>query len=295
VIDLHTHSSASDGVLSPQNLLAYAAEQGITLLALTDHDTVAGLVEGAEAAKQFGINFVPGIEFTIQWRKQGDFHLLGLGIQDTSALQQIIQNSQILRENRNLEIIEKMHNQGIPVSLEELREMSGTSSIGRPHFADYLVANGLAKTRQIAFDRFLSKGGPCYAEHTGENLEDAIQAIIRGGGLPVLAHPMSLYVSWGKIENILTGFREQGIAGIEAWHSSARVCDCRRLEKLADKLGLFITAGSDFHEKQVPGVKKPGIHKAAAPHGCKIGYTAGGMPIEERFLPEKLKKILEKQ
>jgi predicted metal-dependent phosphoesterase TrpH len=296
MIDLHTHSTASDGILPPGELLKYAAGHGITALALTDHDTIEGLAEGAKAAAEWGIRFIPGIELTIEW-KNGDFHLLGLGIQNPEALREVVENAQKRREDRNREIIEKMRSCGIQVTLEELRVMSGTSSIGRPHFADFLVAQGRSKTRQAAFERYLSKGRPFYVEHTGENLDIAIRALLAARGLPVIAHPLSLYVSWGKIEEVLADFRNRGIRGIEAGHPNARVNDCERLEKLAAKLGLFITAGSDFHE-EAPGPspnKKSSGKRSAAPHAAKIGYTAGGLPIDERFFPSELKKKRENE
>jgi predicted metal-dependent phosphoesterase TrpH len=292
VIDLHTHSTASDGVLSPRDLVEYAAAQGVTLLALTDHDTVAGLPEAQEAASRLGVTFVPGIEFTITW-KNGDFHLLGLGLQNPQALVPIIRHSQEERNRRNNEIIQRMRAGNIPVTLEEVQDLAQTSSVGRPHFADFLVSRQIVKTRQIAFDRYLSKGRPFYAEHPGESLTDVIMAIKNAGGLPVVAHPLSLYVSWSKMEGVFAGFKAKGIVGIEAWHSNPRVVDCKRLEALAEKLGLFVTAGSDFHEEQTsPGAKKPGSKRSAAPFACKIGHTAGGLPIDHRFLPKELEAHL---
>jgi predicted metal-dependent phosphoesterase TrpH len=289
MIDLHTHSNASDGVLSPTELVQYAAKQGVTVLALTDHDTTAGISEAAIAAKQSEIRFIPGIELNIEW-KGGEFHLLGLGITNPAALAGIVQNSQSKREQRNLVIIQKMRSDGgIFVTLEELQEISHTSSIGRPHFADFLVSKKLAKSRSAAFDKFLSEGRPFYAERSGENLDNAIKAIVDSGALPVIAHPKSLHVSWGKIEGLLSDFRLKGIAGIEAWHPSARERDCERFENIAKKLGYFVTAGSDFHCEPERGLS---FASASGKHTTKIGHTTGGIPIDEKFLPEELQKYL---
>jgi predicted metal-dependent phosphoesterase TrpH len=289
MIDLHTHSNVSDGVLSPTALVQYAAKHGVTVLALTDHDTTAGLSEAADAAKQAGIQFIPGIELNIDW-KNGEFHLLGLGITNPVALARIIQNSQSKREQRNLAIIQKMRGDGIAITLDEMQTISHTTSIGRPHFADFLVSKKLAKSRSVAFDKFLSEGRPYYAEHSGENLNDAIDAIINSGALPVIAHPKSLHVSWGKIEGLLSDFHLKGIAGIEAWHPSARERDCMRFENIAKKLGYFVTAGSDFHCEPESGL---GFGSASGKHTSGIGHTVGGIPIDERFLPPEL-IILEK-
>jgi predicted metal-dependent phosphoesterase TrpH len=286
MIDLHTHSNASDGVLSPTALVEYAAAHGVTLLALTDHDTTSGLAEAASAAKQMRIRFIPGIELNIEWRS-GEFHLLGLGISNPASLDKIIQNSQKQRERRNIEIIQRMRDDGISITLEELQEMSHTSSIGRPHFADFLVSKKLAKSRSTAFDKFLSKGRPYYAEHPGANLEDAIKAIIGSGAFPVIAHPKSLHISWGKTEGLFADFRVKGIAGIEAWHPSAREKDCLRFEGIAKKLAYFVTAGSDFHSKPEGRLQFVSL---SGNHTSEIGHTTGEIPIAERFLPAELQK-----
>jgi predicted metal-dependent phosphoesterase TrpH len=288
MIDLHTHSNASDGVLSPTVLVQYAAKHGVTVLALTDHDTTAGLSEAAVAAKQAGIQFIPGIELNIEW-KGGEFHLLGLGITNSAALAGIVQNSQSKREQRNLAIIQKMRNDGISISLDEVQTVSHTSSIGRPHFADFLVSKKLAKSRSAAFDKFLSEGRPYYAEHSGGNLDDAIEAIVNSGAFPVIAHPKSLHVSWGKTEPLFADFRLKGIAGIEAWHPSTRERDCVRFESIAKKLGYFITAGSDFHCEPD---RRLGFISASGKHSTEIGHTTGGIPIDEQFLPAELQKYI---
>lgn len=282
MIDLHIHSNASDGSLSPAELVAYGSNKGLTVMAITDHDTVAGIKEATVAAKKNRIVFVPGIELNIQWAT-GEFHLLGLGFKkiDTSLLS-IIARLQKGRNMRNDEIIKKMQSSGINVCFNEIESLFSTTSLGRPHFADYLVHKKIVKTRQQAFDKYLGRGKPFYVERTGANLDEAVGAIKESGGVPVLAHPLSLYVSWGKMEGVLQEIFDTGVEGLEAWHPGARIVEAKRLEELGRRLGYFITAGSDFHGEHVRADRK-------------IGRTSGGLDIEDRFWLEELKPRLDAQ
>lgn len=280
MIDLHTHSNCSDGDLSPENLVEYAVSKKISVLALTDHDTISGLDIAEKSAQKYGIEFVRGIELGIDW-PSGEFHLLGYGLSDISeSLLDLISTLQKNREERNLRIIEKLKDININTSLEELYEIFNTKNICRPHIADFLVQKKKVKNRQKAFDLYLAKGRPIYEKKVGMNLDVAIQAIRDSRGIPVLAHPLSLYVSWGKMEGVLTDLYERGICGLEAWHSGVRLSEAKRLEELARKLGFFVTAGSDFHGEKVRADRK-------------IGHTAGGTKIDERFWRFELKSALE--
>lgn len=280
MIDLHTHSTASDGSFSPENLLTYAKEKGISVLALTDHDTIDGLEEAEQAAQELGIIFVPGVELNINW-PTGEFHLLGLGLQENFApLEKELLALQESRMNRNKEIIEVMQKAGFPIDFESLSERFQTKSLGRPHIAQYLVSIKKAKNVQDAFDRYIGKGRPYYIGRKGLDLDKAISVIKEAKGLPVLAHPMSLYVSWGKLGPVLHDLRERGIMGLEAWHPGARMSECQRLDELGRKLDFFITAGSDFHG---PGVRKD----------RKLGHSCRMKKIEDRFWTEELRPHLE--
>ncbi len=279
MIDLHTHSNCSDGDLSPEDLVKYAVSKKITVLALTDHDTISGLDRAEKASKENGIEFVRGIELGIEW-PSGEFHLLGYGLSEISeSLHELIATLQKNREERNLRIVEKLKDIDINTSLEELYEIFNTKNICRPHIADFLVSKKKVKTRQKAFDLYLAKGRPIYEKKVGMNLDVAIQAIKDSGGIPVLAHPLSLYVSWGKMEGVLQDLYERGICGLEAWHSGVRLSEAKRLEELARKLRFFVTAGSDFHGEKVRADRK-------------IGHTAGGIKIDERFWNSELKPAL---
>ena len=177
MIDLHTHTTASDGTLTPSELVRYAAEKKIKVLAITDHDTTDGLEEAQQEAKIQGITFVPGIEINIAW-PTGEFHLLGLGLKKVSPeLREIIEFLKEGRIQRNLQMIEKLQQEGIPITLEELQQRFNANTLGRPHFAQFLVGKGVVKVRQQAFDRFFAKVRPCFVEREGAALRDAVQAI----------------------------------------------------------------------------------------------------------------------
>ncbi|WP_147634214.1 PHP domain-containing protein [Treponema pectinovorum] len=279
MIDLHSHSTASDGILSPRESALYAFEKHLTTWALTDHDTVDGLKEAAKTCLECGINFIPGIEINIAW-PTGEFHLLGLGLRTYSEdLKNVIDYLTQDRYQRNLTIVEKMNADGYNWTLEEIESNFVASQIGRPHFADFLVKKGIVKNRQDAFNRFFGRGKKWYSSHCGEDLETAVQAIKSSGGVPVLAHPMSLYVSWGKIEGVLKDIRSKGVEGLEAFHPGARNSECFRLEEMARKLGFFVTAGSDFHGKGVRADRH-------------LGKTAGGRKIDKRFWEDELNPAL---
>ena len=282
MIDLHVHTTASDGQYSPTDIIGKAAEKNIKIIAITDHDTVSGLEEGKIAAKNAEITLVPGIELNIQGAPlniNGEFHLLGLGLKQistslTDLIEEIINN----RLERNQEIIKKIQADGFDLTLEEMEADFPNTVLGRPHFAAELVKKKIVKTRQAAFDKYLAKGRPWYVTRIGADLDDAIEAIKDSGGVPVIAHPMSLYLSWGKLPDALQDFYNRGVQGLEAFHPGARVTECLRLEELGRKIGYFITAGSDFHGEKIRSDRR-------------LGHTCGGKKIEDKYW-EEIKDII---
>ena len=274
MIDLHTHSTASDGTFTPAELAVEAHRAGLSLFALTDHDTVAGVAEALQAGSTLGIRVLPGIEISVEWQP-GELHLLGLGIDITNkTLCDLMQYAQEKRHQRNRKIIEKFDKAGIVIDEEKLAQVAGGAVIGRPHFAKYLVQEKKAKSIQDAFLKYLAKGRPFYIEKECLPLTEAIEAIKAARGVPVLAHPMSLYLSWGKLPETIAQFKEQGLVGLEAWHSGARYGECIRLQALAEELNLIVTAGSDFH-----GANRKDVH---------LGKTANNLPIGDRFFTDNL-------
>ena len=285
MVDLHTHSNASDGDFSPALLVREAAKRGLRAVALTDHDTVNGLESAKAEAAAAGIGFIPGIEIGINWRPVpggegpelyglgpgGEFHLLGLGINRPSpSFQAAVAELSRRREDRNREILDKMHELSIEADWDALLALSGGHSVGRPHFADLLINLKIVKTREQAFARYLGRGKPLYVSKEGLEFEEAAALIRESGGIPVLAHPMSLYVAWGRLPDLLQALKDRGLMGIEAWHPTAKSGACRRLEQLSRRLGLYPTEGSDFH--------------SAARSDRKLGCSHKGREIRDSVL-----------
>jgi len=275
VVDLHTHSTASDGSFTPSALMEEAAKRGLSAIALTDHDTIGGLQEAEKAAGEQGIRFIPGIELEIICNSEagGEFHLLGLGIwRPSPGFSAAVDYLMHRREERNLEILEKMNMAGVTASYDEIKAHAGgdpVHTIGRPHFASFLVKRKIVKNREQAFSRYLGRGKPFYMPKIGLEFERAATVIKESGGIAVLAHPMSLYVAWGRLPALIENLKERGLDGLEAWHPTTKVSSCRRLEDLGKRLGLLVTAGSDFHGETRPG--------------RKLGITAGEKKIEDVF------------
>ncbi len=279
MIDLHVHTTASDGQYTPSQIISKAAEKNIKVIAITDHDTTAGLTEAHEAGKKLGLTVVGGIEINITF-PTGEFHLLGLSLKEPSkSLNIIVENVIKNRNERNLEMIQKMQADGVGVTMEELEADFPGTVIGRPHFAAELVKHGVVKTRQQAFDQYLARGRKWYVPRVCTNLDEAIVAIRESGGVPVVAHPMSLYLSWGRLPDFLSDCYEKGVVGIEAFHPGARVTECLRLEELGRKIGFVITAGSDFHGEKIRSDRR-------------LGHTAGGKKIDDKYYYEELLRVL---
>ena len=275
MIDLHVHTTASDGQYTPSQIIQKAAEKNIKVIAITDHDTTAGLEEAKAEGKKLGVTVVPGIELNISF-PTGEFHLLGLGLKENSkSLNYIVENVIKNRNDRNSQIIAKMNEDRVPITIEEITADFPNTVIGRPHFAAELVKHGIVKTRQQAFDQYLARGRKWYVPRICTNLDEAIVAIKESGGVPVVAHPMSLYLSWGRMPEFLTDCYEKGVVGIEAFHPGARVTECLRLEELGRKIGFVITAGSDFHGEKIRADRK-------------LGHTCGGKKIDDKYYEELL-------
>jgi predicted metal-dependent phosphoesterase TrpH len=269
MIDLHTHSTASDGTLSPSILVETAVQKGITTLALTDHDTDAGLEEASSTAGRLGIRFIPGIEFAIEW-KPGEFHLLGLNIRNTEKMQDTVAEITNERNVRNQRMVALMQEAGIKVAYENSVAFSGGHSVGRPHFAAFLINKKIVRTQKEAFDRYLGDKKAFYVQRENLNFDRALSTIHASGGIAVLAHPLSLYVAWGHLPDLVKDLKDRGLDGIEAWHPTATVHESRRLEQLAHENNLYITAGSDFH--------------GAIRNDRKLGIAAGEKKIDESLV-----------
>ena len=267
--DLHTHSNASDGELSPTALVEKARALGLSTIALTDHDTTQGLAEARAAAALEKLEFISGIEIEIDF-EPGEFHLLGYGIDEAApSLVEAVERLARARHERNLAIIERIMDAKLPLDFARIESISRTSYLGRPHLADLLVEAHCAHNRQDAFDRYLGKGKPFYIKKACLALEEALSIIDAAGGVSVIAHPYSLFVSKAVLTTLFSQWKEMGIRGIEAYHPTAKYGQCVILERMARDQGMFVTAGSDFHGKMRPE--------------CGLGRTSGNMPIDMRF------------
>ncbi|HSV57001.1 MAG TPA: PHP domain-containing protein [Magnetospirillaceae bacterium] len=270
MIDLHTHSSASDGTYDPVSLVDLAADRGLSALALTDHDSIAGLEAARAEALRRGIRFVPGVEIEVVF-SPGEFHLLGLDLRDAGGeLRESVERLALSRDRRNVRIFELMREAGIEGDYGELREAAAGGMVGRPHIANFLLARRVVRSRQEAFDLYLAKGRPFYSAKECMELAEAVRVIREAGGLAFAAHPLSLFVSWTRLAACFREWKELGVVGIEAWHPTARPEHCRRMEKMARDHGFRVSAGSDFH-----GANRP---------DRRLGYTAGDLPIADSFL-----------
>jgi hypothetical protein len=270
MIDLHSHSTASDGSRTPESLVELALALGLKALALTDHDTLDGVDRALARARGTSLLLVPGVEIEIEI-DAGEFHLLGLDLPgDRSGLAEALGRVQAGRRERNARMVSKMQAAGIPITLEELAATAGGEIVSRAHFARILVHKKVVNSIDAAFKRLIGKGREFYESRLCLGLREATALIGAAGGVAVVAHPASLGLQGPALRTRLQAFKDQGVAGIEAWHPNHALKDCRRFERLARSLGMVVTGGSDFHGDHVPQ--------------RTLGRTAGGREIPDAFL-----------
>jgi predicted metal-dependent phosphoesterase TrpH len=270
MVDLHSHSTASDGSCEPERLIELALELHLSALALTDHDTLAGIKRAKARAAGTGLRFITGVEIEIE-RETGEFHLLGLGLEgDRRNLDEALSRVQAARRERNARMVDKLQKDGIPITLAELAEVAGGEIISRAHFARLLVRKKVVSSIDTAFKRLIGKGMPYYEPRACLSLREATGLIGQAGGVAVVAHPISLGLHGPALRTFVASCRDQGVAGLEAWHPNQPVKECRRLERLARSLGMIVTGGSDFHGEHLPQ--------------RKLGFTAGGREIPDELL-----------
>ncbi|WP_106296992.1 PHP domain-containing protein [Knoellia remsis] len=246
-IDLHTHSSASDGTQAPAELVAEAAAAGLSMIALTDHDTTAGWEEAGEAAVREGVALVRGIEISTS-RGHRSLHLLGyLPNTDDPRLAIELARARDSRVTRMDRMVGRMAADGIPVTIEEVRaQVAPGATLGRPHIADALVAKGVVGTRDEAFATMLHDGSPYYVGHYAPDPVAAITLVRGAGGVPVLAHPFA--VRGAEVtDELVAELAAAGLAGLEARHRDHSLEDTERALRLAGRHGLIVTGSSDYH------------------------------------------------
>jgi predicted metal-dependent phosphoesterase TrpH len=274
-VDLHSHSTASDGTFAPADVVRLAARCGLSGMALTDHDTIGGIAEAAAEAKAAGIDFLPGIEVSSEYPHPGTMHILGYGVDPASKTLHDLTTQLIEgRDNRNPKIIARLRELGVAITMEEVEleaksaeaEKGGTRKpVGRPHIAAILLRKGYVSSMKQAFDKYLAPGGSAYFDKERLTPRQALEMIRDAGGLPVLAHPVQLRTeNDGQLERVIKDLKDLGLEGLEVIHSDHDAALVEKYGRLAERFGLLKTGGSDFH-----GTNKKDIQLGTA-NGRKV-------------------------
>jgi 3',5'-nucleoside bisphosphate phosphatase len=259
-VDLHIHSTASDGKINPEDIVIKAAELGLKVISLTDHDSISGISPALKAAKQFpGLTFIPGVEISTDLA-DGEAHILGYFIDYTDpSLEKALERFRDSRLGRGRGMVIKLKELGIDIDWARVQEIAGDGAIGRPHVARAMLEKGYIATFEEAFDKYIGHGGPAYVEREKMTPEEAVTLIVRSRGLPVLAHPFTVK----DPEVMVRQLKPAGLVGIEAYYKDNTPQATATTLKLAGKYGLIATGGTDYHgignsnEVMMGGVEVP--------------------------------------
>jgi len=258
--DFHCHSTASDGVLSPTDLIKLAYKQGVRVMALTDHDSTEGLEE-ARAATEPDFTLIPGVELGTDI-PGAEVHMLGLFLDpDQPELQEILKKLRDGRLGRGEGIVKKLQEMGKEISWEQVQKIAGDASVGRPHIAQALLDNGEVATIKEAFDKYIARNGPAYVERDKMTPVEAVETIVRMGGIPCIAHPRDL----DNLDDILAELTAAGMVGMEVYYKDYAPDEVERLRLLAEKHGLLPLGGSDYHGLHGPDEPFPGGQHTPVP------------------------------
>jgi len=252
-IDLHLHSTLSDGTLTPVEIISQASRKGISTISITDHDTMDAYPEAIFAGTRANVEVISGVEITAHYHNHS-LHILGFGARhDTPALIGGLQTIQEARQDRNHRIMAKLQGFNLPISLADLPQ--GKGQTGRPHIAQALVRKGVVRSEQEAFAKFLRKNGSAYASRQLLPVRQAITMIANAGGVAVLAHPGTLKMTEPDLATLVGRLMDEGLSGVEVYHPMNSEKTVQFLRKLCHNFGLAITGGSDFHGRE--GDKAP--------------------------------------
>lgn len=259
-VDLHIHTTASDGRLAPEEVVQLAAERGLQVIAITDHDTVAGIQRAIEASHHFpDLTVIPALEINTD-TQSGEVHILGYYIDYNNAgLQKALERLRSAREVRARKIVSNLAELDIDVSWERVLELAGGGSVGRPHIAQAMFEGGYIPSLQEAFIKYIGRHGPAYAERERLSPKEAVELVISAQGLPVLAHPMDI----DNLENLIVELKQVGLVGLETYYNGYHNNTIKKLTRLASKYDLITTGGSDCHglgsshETPLGGVEVP--------------------------------------
>jgi predicted metal-dependent phosphoesterase TrpH len=260
-IDLHIHTTASDGTLTPSEVISQALKLKLKAIAITDHDTLAGSKEALQAGIPSPLKFLTGVEISAApppfYAGSGSFHLLGYTIRlDDPALNHALEKLQQARKNRNPAIISRLNDLGITITLDEVRQEAGEGQLGRPHIAKALIKKGLVGSMNQAFDRYLGADGPAYVDKFRIECRKAIALIQDAGGIPVLAHPGLLQCKTSdQFDELIAGLKKMGILGVEVFYPEHTPGQTHLFAELAQRHNLMLTGGTDFHGAINPEIK----------------------------------------
>lgn len=267
IYDLHTHSNVSDGILSPEALVLRAKSRGVTHLALTDHDTTDGLQRAGIIADKEGICLISGIEFSTQWQGVG-IHIVGLNIDPQAPqLHDAVVKQTRVRDDRAAEIGRRLEREGVSDALAGAQQFSEGTSLGRPHFARYLVERGYVANMNAAFKRYLGAGKAGDVKHSWPDIEQVVADIRSAGGVAVLAHPNRYNLTRTKLRRLLAYFKEAGGQAMEVVSGLQATNDTAAMQSMAEQYALHASCGSDFHVPDQPW-QELGAH-SVLPNQCK--------------------------
>ena len=260
-IDLHIHSTASDGTLTPQEILTQAQNLQLGAIAITDHDTLDGSKNALSIGIPSSVKFLTGVEISSEpppsFSSAGSFHILGYAVDvDHPQLNHTLSMLRDSRNRRNPQILKLLSRLGIEIALDEVRDLAGNSQLGRPHIAQLMVEKGYVPSIDAAFDEYLGNGKPAYVDRFRFECEDTIKAILNAGGIPVLAHPILLGIKKsGILENMIAVLTEMGLKGIEVYYPEHTKNLIEYYSRLASHYNLLMTGGTDFHGDIKPEIK----------------------------------------
>lgn len=257
IVDLHVHSTKSDGSFTPSELVSYAIEKGLSAFALTDHDTTEGIEEAfaaAAAAPDPSVRVIPGIEFSTEYEGR-DIHILGLDIRWRDPLfQEQLKAFQDSRSLRNEKMCKKLNDAGIAITYTALLEAYPDAVITRSHYADYLCRHGYVGSSREAFERYIGDHCPCFVPREKVTPFQAVELVLQTGGIPVLAHPVLYRLSAENLDRLTARLKESGLIGLEAIYSTYSSGEEKKMRALARKYGLLPSGGSDFHGSNKPNL-----------------------------------------
>lgn len=267
ILDLHCHSHFSDGALSPEALLQRAIDAKLSLLALTDHDTLSGLQALHDAADGHPIKIIDGTELSVRWKKY-DIHILGLNIdRKNHALQALMEQQKESRIQRAQQIGECLLKLGIHDAYTKASKLAGHERVGRPHFAQVLIQEGLVPDMTIAFKRYLGSNKPAFVATAWVLLEDAVAAIVAAGGIAVIAHPLKYNLTRTKLHALITDFKSAGGGGLEVVSGNMTSFQMNEVAGLCHRFDLLASTGSDYHSDDASYISLGQQH--ALPVNCK--------------------------